>query len=166
MKLALSGIPNSLDLTAPMVWPCYHVLADKARGDPTFEKIRPAGDSTGLPPNRTAMVSQRFLNNNRNKKIVWRSPERAGAAGHVKAAATLMFLCRFPARCNRTEMGLARRIAQGGSEPGFMVPIKLVPGHRPLRQRPVYDPLIQALSGWPVQAGARRTASATGQTFC
>lgn len=151
----LDGI-RIIDLTAMISGPlATMMLADQ--GAEVIKVENPAGgDFTRSAANRQGDMSALFLNNNRNKKsVALNLKEPEGREALLKLVATAdVFVQNFrPGVIARMGLGesVLRRVAPGL----VMVSISGFGDTGPYSQRPVYDPLIQGLSGLAtVQAGA------------
>ncbi len=151
----LSGI-RVIDLTAMISGPLATLmLADQ--GAEVIKVENPAsGDFTRLAANRQGGMSASFLNNNRNKKSI---------ALNLKNADGLEALRRLVATADvfvqNFRPGVIEKMGLGEDDlravnPGLVyVSISGFGDTGPYAQRPVYDPLIQGLSGLAtVQAGS------------
>lgn len=151
----LEGI-RIIDLTAMVSGPlATMILADQ--GAEVIKVENPAGgDFTRSAANRQGNVSASFLNNNRNKKsVALNLKEPAGREALLKLVATAdVFVQNFrPGVIDR--MGLGEDALRKMAPDLIMVSISGFGDTGPYAQRPVYDPLIQGLSGLAtVQAGA------------
>jgi crotonobetainyl-CoA:carnitine CoA-transferase CaiB-like acyl-CoA transferase len=150
----LNGI-RIIDLTAMVSGPlATMILADQ--GAEVIKVENPSGgDFTRSAANRQGNVSASFLNNNRNKKsVALNLKEPAGREALLKLVATAdVFVQNFrPGVIDR--MGLGEDELRKVAPNLIMVSISGFGDTGPFAQRPVYDPLIQALSGLAtVQAG-------------
>ena len=150
----LNGI-RIIDLTAMVSGPlATMMLADQ--GAEVIKVENPSGgDFTRSAANRQGNVSASFLNNNRNKKsVALNLKEPAGREALLKLVATAdVFVQNFrPGVIDR--MGLGEGELRKVAPNLIMVSISGFGDTGPFAQRPVYDPLIQALSGLAtVQAG-------------
>ncbi|WP_041635226.1 CaiB/BaiF CoA transferase family protein [Marinobacter sp. BSs20148] len=150
----LNGI-RIIDLTAMVSGPlATMMLADQ--GAEVIKVENPSGgDFTRSAANRQGNVSASFLNNNRNKKsVALNLKEPAGREALLKLVATAdVFVQNFrPGVIDR--MGLGEDELRKVAPNLIMVSISGFGDTGPFAQRPVYDPLIQALSGLAtVQAG-------------
>ncbi|MFT7320959.1 CaiB/BaiF CoA transferase family protein [Congregibacter sp.] len=150
----LNGI-RIIDLTAMVSGPlATMMLADQ--GAEVIKIENPSGgDFTRSAANRQGNVSASFLNNNRNKKsVALNLKEPAGREALLKLVATAdVFVQNFrPGVIDR--MGLGEDELRKVAPNLIMVSISGFGDTGPFAQRPVYDPLIQALSGLAtVQAG-------------
>jgi crotonobetainyl-CoA:carnitine CoA-transferase CaiB-like acyl-CoA transferase len=150
----LNGI-RIIDLTAMVSGPlATMMLADQ--GAEVIKVENPAGgDFTRSAANRQGNVSASFLNNNRNKKsVALNLKEPAGREALLTLVATAdVFVQNFrPGVIDR--MGLGEDELRKVASNLIMVSISGFGDTGPFAQRPVYDPLVQALSGLAtVQAG-------------
>jgi len=150
----LNGI-RIIDLTAMVSGPlATMMLADQ--GAEVIKVENPSGgDFTRSAANRQGNVSASFLNNNRNKKsVALNLKEPAGREALLKLVATAdVFVQNFrPGVIDR--MGLGEDELRKVAPNLIMVSISGFGDTGPFAQRPVYDPLIQGLSGLAtVQAG-------------
>ena len=150
----LNGI-RIIDLTAMVSGPlATMMLADQ--GAEVIKVENPSGgDFTRSAANRQGNVSASFLNNNRNKKsVALNLKEPAGREALLTLVATAdVFVQNFrPGVIDR--MGLGEDELRKVAPNLVMVSISGFGDAGPFAQRPVYDPLVQALSGLAtVQAG-------------
>jgi len=150
----LNGI-RIIDLTAMVSGPlATMMLADQ--GAEVIKVENPSGgDFTRSAANRQGNVSASFLNNNRNKKsVALNLKEPAGREALLTLVATAdVFVQNFrPGVIDR--MGLGEDELRKVAPNLIMVSISGFGDTGPFAQRPVYDPLVQALSGLAtVQAG-------------
>lgn len=155
MKGPLEGV-RVIDLTAMISGPlATMMLADQ--GAEVIKVENPAGgDFTRSAANRRGGVSASFLNNNRNKKSValnLKEPKGREALLRLVAEADVYVQNFRPGVIEKMGLGEdeLRRVAPNL----IMVSISGFGDTGPYAQRPVYDPLIQGLSGLAtVQAGA------------
>ncbi len=151
----LDGI-RIIDLTAMISGPlATMMLADQ--GAEVIKVENPAGgDFTRFAANRQGNMSASFLNNNRNKKsVALNLKEREGREALLSLVATAdVFVQNFrPGVIEK--MGLGEDELRKVAPNLIMVSISGFGDTGPYAQRPVYDPLIQGLSGLAtVQAGA------------
>ncbi|MFC4261139.1 CaiB/BaiF CoA transferase family protein [Marinobacter lacisalsi] len=151
----LEGI-RIIDLTMMVSGPlATMMLADQ--GAEVIKIENPAGgDFTRSAANRQGDVSASFLNNNRNKKsVALNLKEPAGRDALLRLVSTAdVFVQNFrPGVIER--MGLGEDELRKVAPDLIMVSISGFGDTGPYAQRPVYDPLIQGLSGLAsVQAGA------------
>jgi crotonobetainyl-CoA:carnitine CoA-transferase CaiB-like acyl-CoA transferase len=151
----LDGV-RIIDLTAMISGPlATMMLADQ--GAEVIKVENPAGgDFTRSAANRQGNMSALYLNNNRNKKSVslnLKEPE--GREALLKLVSTAdVFVQNFrPGVIER--MGLGEEELRKVAPDLIMVSISGFGDTGPYSQRPVYDPLIQGLSGLAtVQAGS------------
>ena len=145
-----------VDLTSVISGPlATMILADQGADVIKVETPR-GGDFTRASANRRGGFSASFVNNNRNKRSIaldLKNPSGLEALMAIVAGADVFIQNFRPGVAERIGVGEdAVRVARGDivyvSISGF--------GHRgPLANRPVYDPLIQAISGLAtVQAGS------------
>lgn len=155
MNGPLDGV-RIIDLTAMISGPlATMMLADQ--GAEVIKVENPAGgDFTRSAANRQGDMSALYLNNNRNKKsVVLNLKEPAGREALLRMVATAdVFVQNF-------RPGVIERMGLGEDELRKVAPNLVVVSISgfgdagPYSQRPVYDPLIQGLSGLAtVQAGA------------
>ena len=151
----LDGI-RIIDLTMMVSGPlATMMLADQ--GAEVIKIENPSGgDFTRSAANRQGDVSASFLNNNRNKKsVALNLKEPAGRDALLRLVSTAdVFVQNFrPGVIQR--MGLGEDELRKVAPNLIMVSISGFGDAGPYAQRPVYDPLIQGLSGLAsVQAGA------------
>ncbi|WP_150913896.1 CaiB/BaiF CoA transferase family protein [Marinobacter halotolerans] len=151
----LDGI-RIIDLTAMISGPlATMMLADQ--GAEVIKVENPAGgDFTRSAANRQGDMSALYLNNNRNKKsVALNLKEPEGREALLKLVATAdVFVQNFrPGVIER--MGLGEEDLRKVAPDLIMVSISGFGDSGPYAQRPVYDPLIQGLSGLAtVQAGS------------
>jgi crotonobetainyl-CoA:carnitine CoA-transferase CaiB-like acyl-CoA transferase len=154
MTSPLDGI-RIIDLTAMISGPlATMMLADQ--GAEVIKVENPSGgDFTRSAANRQGNVSASFLNNNRNKKsVALNLKEPAGREALLQLVATAdVFVQNFrPGVIER--MGLGEDALRKVAPNLIMVSISGFGDTGPYAQWPVYDPLIQGLSGLAtVQAG-------------
>ena len=145
-----------VDLTSVISGPlATMILADQGADVIKVETPR-GGDFTRASANRRGGFSASFVNNNRNKRSIaldLKNPSGLEALMAIVAGADVFIQNFRPGVAERIGVGeeairAARRNIVYVSISGF--------GHRgPLANRPVYDPLIQAISGLTtVQAGS------------
>jgi len=151
----LNGI-RIVDLTAVISGPlATMMLADQ--GAEVIKIENPAGgDFTRSAANRQGGFSASFLNNNRNKKsLALNLKEPLGREALLKLVATADVLIQNFRPGVIEKMGLGEDELRKVAPDLIMVSISGFGDTGPYAQRPVYDPLIQALSGLAtVQAGA------------
>ncbi|MDI9246933.1 CoA transferase [Marinobacter sp. CHS3-4] len=151
----LDGI-RIIDLTAMISGPlATMMLADQ--GAEVIKVENPAsGDFTRSAANRQGDMSALYLNNNRNKKSIalnLKEPEGRDALFKLVATADVFVQNFRPGVIER--MGLGEDELRKVAPKLIMVSISGFGDTGPYSQRPVYDPLIQGLSGLAtVQAGS------------
>lgn len=151
----LTGV-RIIDLTAMISGPlATMMLADQ--GAEVIKVENPAGgDFTRSAANRQGGMSASFVNNNRNKKsIALNLKDTAGREALLALIATAdVFVQNFrPGVIEK--MGLGEEELRRVAPNLIMVSISGFGDTGPYARRPVYDPLIQGLSGLAtVQAGA------------
>ena len=148
-----------VDLTAMVSGPLATMLLADQGADVIKIENPSAGDYTRLASNRRGGFAAAFLNNNRNKRSValdLKRPEGLEALMRL-AAGTDVFVQNF-------RPGVAERMGIGEQSVRAVAPAVVYAsisgfGERgPYAARPVYDPLVQALSGLAsVQGGTDRT---------
>ncbi len=146
-----------VDLTSMISGPsATMLLADQGAEVIKVENPAAGGDHTRLAANRRGGFSASFLNNNRGKRSValdLKNPEAVAALLRVVARADVFVQNFRPGVAERMGLGEAavREVA-----PGIVyVSISGFGESGPYAQKPVYDPLVQALSGLAtVQAGS------------
>ncbi len=145
-----------VDTTAMVSGPhATMMLADQ--GADVIKVERPdTGDYTRLAPNRRNGYSASFLNNNRNKRsVALNLKHRSGLQALLRLAATAdVFVQNFrPGVAER--MGIGEAAIRAQAPDIIYVSISGFGEHGPYATKPVYDPLVQALSGLAtVQAGS------------
>lgn len=145
-----------IDLTSMISGPlATMMLGDQGAGIIKVEN--PAGgDHTRAGANRRGGVSASFLNNNRNKKsVVLDLKTEAGRSALLRLAAGAdVFVQNFrPGVADR--MGLGETVLRTVSPSIVYVSISGFGEDGPYAGKPVYDPLVQAMSGLAtVQAGS------------
>lgn len=154
MNGPLSGF-RILDLTAMISGPlATQWLADQ--GADVIKVEPPGGDLTRAGPNQQGGAAAVFLNNNRNKRSLsldLKQPEALELLLELAAGADV-FLQNFrPGVIER--MGLGEAVVRGRAPDIVYCSISGFGDSGPYAAQPVYDPLIQALSGLAtVQAGS------------
>ena len=155
MTSPLDGI-RIIDLTAVISGPlATMMLADQ--GAEVIKVENPAsGDFTRQAANRQGGFSASFLNNNRNKKsVALNLKEQRGIEALLKLVASADVLIQNFRPGVIERMGLGEEELRRVAPDLIMVSISGFGDTGPYAQRPVYDPLIQGLSGLAtVQAGA------------
>ena len=154
MSGPLSGY-RILDLTAMISGPlATQWLADQ--GADVIKVEPPAGDLTRSGPNQQGGAAAVFLNNNRNKRSLTLDLKQAEARTLLLelAATADVFIQNFrPGVIDR--MGLGEDVVRQHAPDIVYCSISGFGESGPYATQPVYDPLIQALSGLAtVQAGA------------
>ena len=145
-----------VDLTSMISGPyATMILADQ--GADVIKVENPdGGDHTRAANNRRADFSASFLNNNRNKRsVVLDLKTQAGKAALLRLAATAdVFVQNFrPGVADR--MGLGEDAIRAVSPRVVYVSISGFGERGPYAGKPVYDPLVQAMSGLAtIQAGS------------
>src|SRR5215213_728154 len=146
-----------VDLTSMISGPsCTMLLADQGAEVIKVENPAAGGDHTRLGGNRRGGFSASFLNNNRGKRSValdLKRPAALRALLRLAAAADVLVQNFRPGVAERMGLGEA---AVREAAPGIVyVSISGFGETGPYAQKPVYDPLVQALSGLAtVQAGS------------
>ena len=145
-----------VDLTAVISGPMATMILADQGADVIKVEMPDGGDFTRSVSNRRGGFSASFLNNNRNKRSIaldLKHPQGLGALMRIAAGADV-FIQNF-------RPGVAERIGVGedavrAAAPDIVYVSICGFGHRgPLSAKPVYDPLIQAVSGLTtVQAGS------------
>jgi len=145
-----------IDVTSMVSGPlATMMLADQ--GAEVIKIENPAGgDLTRLAPNRQGGLSAAFLNNNRNKRSVTLDLKHdRGREVFLRLAASAdVFVQNFrPGVAGR--MGIGEEALRRVAPEIVYVSISGFGEHGPYATQPVYDPLIQALSGLTtIQAGS------------
>ena len=145
-----------IDLTAMVSGPqATLLLADQGADVIKVENPR-GGDHTRGHPNRRGGFSAAFLNNNRNKRSIALDLKRAGGVAALKrlASGCDVFVQNFrPGVAER--LGLGEGAIRALSPAVVYVSISGFGDSGPYVGKPVYDPLVQALSGLAsIQGGA------------
>ncbi len=145
-----------LDLTAVISGPyCTMILADQG-ADVIKVEPRGRGDFTRSAGNRSGGLSASFLNNNRGKRSITIDLKSEDGAALLKrlAATSDVFVQNFrPGVIER--MGLGEDAIRAAAPDIVYVSISGFGETGPYAGKPVYDPLIQALSGLAsVQGGS------------
>ena len=156
----LSGY-RIVDLTSMISGPsATMLLADQGAEVIKVENPAAGGDHTRLAANRRGGFSASFLNNNRGKRSValdLKDPEAVGALLRVVAGADVLIQNFRPGVAER--MGLGEAAVRIVAPDIVYVSISGFGEAGPYAQKPVYDPLVQALSGLAtVQAGSDEAA--------
>ncbi len=158
MPGALEGI-RVVDLTSMISGPtATMILADQGADVIKVENPATGGDYVRHGANRRGGFSANFVNNNRNKRSVTLDLKQAdGIAALLRIVATAdVFIQNFrPGVAQR--MGLGEDAVRAARPDIVYVSIAGFGFEGPYAPKPVYDPLIQALSGLAtVQAGSDR----------
>jgi crotonobetainyl-CoA:carnitine CoA-transferase CaiB-like acyl-CoA transferase len=146
-----------IDLTSMISGPlATMILADQGADVIKVENPETGGDHTRAANNRRNGFSASFLNNNRNKRsLALDLKDPAGKAIILRLAATAdVFIQNFrPGVVER--MGLGEDAIRAVKPDIVYVSISGFGETGPYSQKPVYDPLIQAVSGLAsIQAGS------------
>ncbi|MDH3691739.1 MAG: CoA transferase [Gammaproteobacteria bacterium] len=152
----LQGI-RVVDLTAMVSGPfATLLLADQGADVIKVENPKGGGDHVRLAPNRRGGFAAAFLNNNRNKRSVAVNLKEERGLEILKrlVAEADVFIQNFrPGVVER--MGIGEEVIREVSPTIVYVSISGFGEQGPYTQKPVYDPLVQALSGLAtVQAGS------------
>ena len=151
----LDGI-RVVDLTSMVSGPLATMMLGDQGADVIKVEAPGGGDHTRAAANRRGGISASFLHNNRGKRsVVLDLKTEAGRTAILKLAAKAdVFVQNF-------RPGVAERIGVGEATIRAVAPaivyvsISGFGEEGPYRDKPVYDPLVQALSGLAsVQAGA------------
>jgi crotonobetainyl-CoA:carnitine CoA-transferase CaiB-like acyl-CoA transferase len=146
-----------VDLTSMVSGPsATMLLADQGADVIKVENPRDGGDHTRAAANRRGGFSASFLNNNRNKRSLaldLKRPEALDALKRVIRRADVFVQNFRPGVIER--MGLGEDVVRALAPKIVYVSICGFGDTGPYATKPVYDPLIQALSGLAtVQAGS------------
>ena len=146
-----------VDLTSMISGPsATMLLADQGAEVIKLENPSGGGDHTRAASNRRAGMSASFLNNNRNKRSValdLKAPAAVAALLRIVAGADVFVQNFRPGVAER--MGLGEAAVRAVAPDIIYVSISGFGEHGPFAAKPVYDPLVQALSGLAtVQAGS------------
>jgi len=146
-----------VDLTSMVSGPsATMLLADQGADVIKVENPRDGGDHTRASANRRGGFSASFLNNNRNKRSLaldLKHPEALEALKRVIMGADVFVQNFRPGVIER--MGLGEDVVRALAPKIVYVSICGFGDTGPYATKPVYDPLIQALSGLAtVQAGS------------
>src|SRR3954471_13092063 len=144
-----------VDLTSMISGPlATMMLADQ--GADIIKVEAPGGDHTRAGANQRAGLSASFLNNNRNKRSIvldLKTPAGLNALMRLVAGAGVLVQNFRPGVTER--MGLGEDAVRAVAPEIIYVSISGFGETGPYAQKPVYDPLIQAVSGLAsVQAGS------------
>jgi crotonobetainyl-CoA:carnitine CoA-transferase CaiB-like acyl-CoA transferase len=147
-----------VDLTSMVSGPlATMMLADQ--GADVIKIEAPRGDYTRHVSNRRGGFSASFVNNNRNKRSVCLDLKRPGALD-----ALLRIVATADVLVQNFRPGVAERIGVGEEAVRTVAPrivyvsISGFGAHGPYSGKPVYDPLVQALSGLASLQGGSDTA--------
>jgi crotonobetainyl-CoA:carnitine CoA-transferase CaiB-like acyl-CoA transferase len=146
-----------VDLTSMVSGPsATMLLADQGADVIKVENPRDGGDHTRAAANRRGGFSASFLNNNRNKRSLaldLKRPEALDALKRLIKGADVFVQNFRPGVIER--MGLGEDVVRALAPKIIYVSICGFGDTGPYATKPVYDPLIQALSGLAtVQAGS------------
>jgi crotonobetainyl-CoA:carnitine CoA-transferase CaiB-like acyl-CoA transferase len=146
-----------LDLTSMVSGPlAAQILGDQGADVVKVENPRSGGDLTRSAPNSRGGFSALFLNNNRNKRSIALDLKHERGVEVLKRLASRadVFLQNHrPGVAER--MGIGEAAIREASPAIVYVSISGFGNRGPLAKTPVYDPLVQALSGLAtVQAGS------------
>ena len=146
-----------IDLTSMVSGPsATMLLADQGADVIKVENPRDGGDHTRAGANRRGGFSAAFLNNNRNKRSLaldLKRPEALDALKRVIEGADVFVQNFRPGVIER--MGLGEDVVRAIAPSIIYVSICGFGDTGPYAAKPVYDPIIQALSGLAtVQAGS------------
>jgi crotonobetainyl-CoA:carnitine CoA-transferase CaiB-like acyl-CoA transferase len=146
-----------VDLTSMISGPlATMILADQGADVIKVENPEGGGDHTRAANNRRNGFSASFLNNNRNKRSValdLKNPAARDALLRLTATADVFVQNFRPGVADR--MGLGEAAVRAVAPQIIYVSISGFGETGPYAQKPVYDPLIQAVSGLAsIQAGS------------
>jgi crotonobetainyl-CoA:carnitine CoA-transferase CaiB-like acyl-CoA transferase len=146
-----------IDLTSMISGPLATlILADQGADVIKVENPESGGDHTRAANNRRNGFSASFLNNNRNKRSValdLKNPAALQALLRLIATADVFIQNFRPGVIDR--MGLSEEAVRAVAPEIIYVSISGFGETGPYAQKPVYDPLIQAVSGLAsIQAGS------------
>ena len=151
----LDGI-RVVDLTSMISGPLATMMLGDQGADVIKVENPDGGDHTRAGANRRGGMSASFLHNNRNKRsVVLDLKTAAGLSALLRIAATAdVFVQNFrPGVAER--MGVSEAAIRAVAPTIVYVSISGFGEEGPYAQKPVYDPLVQALSGLAsVQAGS------------
>lgn len=156
MNGPLAGI-RVLDLSAMVSGPlCTMVLADQGADVIKVENPAAGGDYVRHAANRQGGYAAAFLNNNRNKRSLaldLKAPEGLAILGQLAAGADVFIQNFRPGVVER--MGIGEADIRALAPDIIYVSISGFGERGPWADRPVYDPLVQSLSGLAsIQGGA------------
>lgn len=145
-----------IDLTSMISGPLATMMLGDQGADVIKVENPTGGDHTRASANRRGGVSASFLNNNRNKSsVVLNLKTEAGRSALLRLATGAdVFVQNFrPGVADR--MGLGEAVLRTVSPAVIYVSINGFGEDGPFAGKPVYDPLVQAMSGLAtVQAGS------------
>jgi crotonobetainyl-CoA:carnitine CoA-transferase CaiB-like acyl-CoA transferase len=145
-----------IDLTSMVSGPSATMLLADQGADVIKVENPQGGDHTRAAANRRAGFSASFLNNNRNKRSIaldLKAPAGVRALERLIAGADVFVQNFRPGVIGR--MGLGEAAVRAIAPNIIYVSISGFGEQGPFAARPVYDPLIQALSGLAtIQAGS------------
>jgi crotonobetainyl-CoA:carnitine CoA-transferase CaiB-like acyl-CoA transferase len=146
-----------VDLTSMISGPlATMILADQGADVIKVENPENGGDHTRAANNRRNGFSASFLNNNRNKRSValdLKNPDALQAVLRLTATADVFIQNFRPGVAER--MGLGEQAVRAVAPEIIYVSISGFGETGPYAQKPVYDPLIQGVSGLAsIQAGS------------
>src|SRR3984957_19210774 len=145
-----------VDLTSMISGPLATMILADQGADVIKVENPDGGDHTRAANNRRAGFSASFLNNNRNKRSValdLKNPDALQAVLRLIATADVFVQNFRPGVAER--MGLGEAAVRAVSPRIVYVSISGFGEAGPYAQKPVYDPLIQAVSGLAtIQAGS------------
>jgi crotonobetainyl-CoA:carnitine CoA-transferase CaiB-like acyl-CoA transferase len=145
-----------VDLTSMISGPLATMILADQGADVIKVENPDGGDHTRAANNRRAGFSASFLNNNRNKRSValdLKNPDALQALLRLIATADVFVQNFRPGVAER--MGLGEAVVRAVSPRIVYVSISGFGEAGPYAQKPVYDPLIQAVSGLAtIQAGS------------
>ena len=151
----LDGI-RVVDLTSMVSGPLATMMLGDQGADVLKVEAPGGGDHTRAAANRRGGMSASFLHNNRNKRsVVLDLKSEAGRAALLRIAATAdVFVQNFrPGVVDR--LGVGEAAIRAVAPDIIYVSMSGFGDVGPYAQKPVYDPLVQALSGLAsVQAGS------------
>ncbi len=144
-----------LDLSAVISGP-YGTMILADQGADVIKVEPPTGDFTRAAGNKSGGLSASFLNNNRNKRSIvvdLRHPDGAGIVKRLAATCDVMVQNFRPGVVDR--LGVGEEAIRAVAPNIIYVSITGFGETGPFAQKPVYDPIVQALSGLAsVQGGS------------
>ena len=144
-----------LDLSAVISGP-YGTMILADQGADVIKVEPPSGDFTRAAGNRSGGMSASFLNNNRNKRSIvidLSHPDGAGVVKRLAATCDVMVQNFRPGVVDR--LGVGEQAIRAVAPTIIYVSITGFGETGPFAQKPVYDPIVQALSGLAsVQGGS------------